>query len=125
MLVALAKNDSQIVEIKEIPTSHIILKRVMDVIICFVALPIAIPVIFFGCLAMLFTSKGPVIFKQKRVGLNGKPFTMFKIRTMVHSKDGYVNHTIKNDGRVTRIGHLLRKTKVDELPQIFNVQVAV
>jgi lipopolysaccharide/colanic/teichoic acid biosynthesis glycosyltransferase len=121
MLVAVAQTHSNQVEIKEIPASHIVAKRMMDLAISIIALPFALPLIILGSLAMLFTSKGPAIFKQKRVGLNGKPFTMFKIRTMVHSKEGYINHTVKNDGRITQIGAILRKTKIDELPQIFNV----
>lgn len=121
MLVAVAQNDSTLVEIKEIPTSHIIFKRIMDLVISILALPVAIPLIIIGCFAMFVSSKGPVIFTQKRVGFRGKPFTIFKIRTMVHNKNGYVSHTVENDGRITKIGQLLRKTKIDELPQIFNV----
>ena len=121
MLVAIAQPHSNLVEIKEIPASHIVVKRIMDLVISILALPFALPLIVFGCIAMAFTSKGPIVFRQKRVGLNGKAFTMFKIRTMVHSNDGYVNHTIKNDGRITKVGEVLRKTKIDELPQIFNV----
>ena len=121
MLVAIAQPHSNSVEIKEIPASHIVVKRIMDLAISILALPFALPLIVFGCIAMALTSKGPIVFRQKRVGLNGKVFTMFKIRTMVHSNDGYVNHTIKNDGRITKVGEVLRKTKIDELPQIFNV----
>ncbi|CAF3887487.1 unnamed protein product [Rotaria sp. Silwood1] len=121
MLVAVAEPHSNTVIIKEIPASHIIVKRIMDLAISIVALPVALPLMILGCIAMLFTSKGPAIFRQKRVGLNGKSFTMYKIRTMVHSKDGYVNHTVVNDGRITKVGQILRKTKIDELPQIFNV----
>lgn len=121
MLVAVAEPHSNTVIIKEIPASHIIVKRIMDLAISIIALPVALPLMVLGCIAMLFTSKGPAIFRQKRVGLNGKPFTMYKIRTMVHSKDGYVNHTVVNDGRITKVGQILRKTKIDELPQMFNV----
>ncbi|MFY7964720.1 MAG: sugar transferase [Chitinophagaceae bacterium] len=121
MLVAVAQSHSSHIEIREIPTSHLIAKRIMDVVISILALPIAIPLIIFGCLAMAFTSKGPVVFKQKRVGLLGKPFTIFKIRTMVHSKNGYLDHTIKGDARITKVGEILRKTKIDELPQLLNV----
>jgi len=121
MLVAVAQTHSNSVKIKEIPTSHLVTKRIMDVIICLAVLPIALPLIIFGCIAMAISSKGPVIFTQKRVGLRGKPFTMFKIRTMVHSKNGYLDHTVKNDGRITKVGQVLRKTKTDELPQLINV----
>ncbi len=121
MLVAIAQSNSNSVKIKEIPASHLVGKRIMDVIICLAVLPIALPLIILGCIAMAISSKGPVIFTQKRVGLRGKPFTMFKIRTMVHSKNGYLDHTVKNDGRITKVGQVLRKTKTDELPQLINV----
>lgn len=121
MLIAVSSIENNKVEIKEIPTSHIIGKRVMDIVICIIVLPIALPLILVGAIAMVFNSKGPVVFTQKRVGLNGVPFTMYKIRTMIHSKNGYIDHTIKDDSRITSTGLILRKTKIDELPQIFNV----
>jgi lipopolysaccharide/colanic/teichoic acid biosynthesis glycosyltransferase len=121
MLVAIAQTNNNSVAIKEIPTSHLVAKRLMDIMICIIVFPIALPLIIFGCLAMAITSKGPVVFTQKRVGLRGKPFTMFKIRTMVHSKNGYLDHTIKNDARITKVGQILRKTKIDELPQLLYV----
>lgn len=121
MLVAVAQTNSSVVEIKEIPAANLVAKRIMDVAICLVALPIALPLIVLGCIAMAISSKGPVIFKQQRAGLLGNPFTMFKIRTMVHSKNGYLDHTVKDDARITKIGQILRKTRIDELPQIVNV----
>lgn len=120
MLVAIANSNNGVV-IKEIPASHLIIKRAMDIIICIAVLPIALPLIILGCIAMAVTSKGPAIFTQKRVGLRGKTFTIYKIRTMVHNNEGYVNHTTKDDSRITKIGDILRKTKIDELPQIMNV----
>lgn len=121
MLVAVSPYNNNSVEIKEIPYSHILLKRIMDVAFCILLMPIALPLIIFGAIAMAFTSKGPIIFKQRRVGLNNIPFTMYKIRTMVHSKNGYLDHTVKDDARITSVGQLLRKSKIDELPQLFNV----
>ena len=123
MLVAVAQSQNIGVEIKKIPTSHLVAKRLMDIIICIVVFPIALPLILFGCIAMAITSNGPVVFTQKRVGLRGIPFTMFKIRTMVHSKNGYLDHTIINDARITKVGQILRKTKIDELPQLLNVML--
>ncbi len=121
MLVAVSPYNDNKVELKEIPYSHIVTKRLMDIVICLFALPIALPLIIIGGIAMLFNSKGPIIFTQKRVGLNGIPFTMYKIRTMVHSKNGYLDHTVKDDARITSIGNALRKSKIDELPQLINV----
>lgn len=121
MLIAVSPYNDNKVELKEIPYSHIIVKRIMDVAICLLVMPIALPLIVIGSIAMLFSSKGPIIFKQKRVGLNGNSFTMYKIRTMVHSKNGYLDHTVKDDARITAVGNILRKSKIDELPQLINV----
>jgi lipopolysaccharide/colanic/teichoic acid biosynthesis glycosyltransferase len=121
MLVSVTQQQTNQIEVKEVPASHMVLKRIMDITICIVSLPVALPLIILGSIVTCLTSKGDVIFKQKRVGLNGKPFTMFKIRTMVFSKNGYINHTTKGDDRITRTGSILRKTKIDELPQILNV----
>ncbi len=121
MLIAVSPYNDNKVELKEIPYSHIVVKRIMDIGICLVALPIALPLIVFGCIAMFFNSRGPIIFKQKRVGLNGASFTMYKIRTMVHCNNGYLDHTVKDDARITSIGNILRKSKIDELPQLINV----
>ena len=67
-------------------------------------------------------SEGPVFFKQKRVGVNGKQFYIYKFRTMTVESDPYaINPLDINDSRITRVGRFLRKTSVDELPQIINV----
>lgn len=121
MLLAVSPYNDNKVELKEIPYSHIVLKRIMDIVICLLVMPIAFPLILIGSIAMFFSSKGPILFRQKRVGLNGNSFTMYKIRTMVHSKNGYLDHTVKDDSRITTVGSILRKTKIDELPQLFNV----
>ena len=107
--------------VKQIPVFKLALKRVIDIVLSILLLPFAILFIIIGCLAIIFTSSGPVLFKQKRVGLNGKVFTIYKIRTMVHCPEGYLDHTRKNDNRVTKAGKLLRRLKIDELPQLFNV----
>jgi lipopolysaccharide/colanic/teichoic acid biosynthesis glycosyltransferase len=107
--------------VKKIPVFKLLLKRIIDILFSLLLLPLALPFIIFGCLAMWLSSGGPVIFKQKRVGLNGKIFTIYKIRTMVHCPGGYLDHTKRNDSRITKPGLLLRKLKIDELPQLFNV----
>jgi lipopolysaccharide/colanic/teichoic acid biosynthesis glycosyltransferase len=107
--------------VKRIPVFKLLLKRIIDILFSIVLLPLALPLILLGCLMMWLSSGGPLIFKQKRVGLNGKIFTIFKIRTMVHCPEGYLDHTKRNDSRITKPGLLLRKLKIDELPQLFNV----
>jgi exopolysaccharide biosynthesis polyprenyl glycosylphosphotransferase len=82
-----------------------------------------LPIMLLVAIAVRLTSSGPILFRQKRVGLNGKPFTLYKFRSMVvdaESKTGAVWATRK-DPRVTPIGRILRKTRLDELPQLFNV----
>ena len=117
----LHSNDVYYLPVKKIPTVYLLLKRIIDVLICILMFPVALPVILLSCILMALTSEGPVIFTQRRVGLRGKQFTIYKIRTMVHCPSGYIEHTRKNDVRVTKIGMLLRRLKIDELPQIINV----
>ncbi len=78
------------------------------------------PVLFVAGVFIKLGSKGPVFFQQERVGLNGKSFTLFKLRTMTISTTG-AKITAADDVRVTRIGRILRRTKVDELPELWNV----
>lgn len=109
--------------VKRIPLAQLITKRAIDIFISILLLPVAIILILAGCFTMWITSGGPIIFKQKRVGLNGRIFTIYKIRTMIHCPEGYIDHTKKNDNRITKPGMLLRKLKIDELPQVFNVLI--
>ncbi len=101
--------------------NFILMKRTIDIVVAALALPIAIPIMFLAFIATWLSSNGPVLFKQQRVGYNGKVFTIFKIRTMLHNPIGYNAPTIKGDARITKIGKVLRKTKIDELPQFLNV----
>ena len=108
-------------------------KYVFDFIFSLVVVVLWMPILFFIALGIKVTSKGPVIFKQKRVGLHGREFEIYKFRTMVQNAeqlktqlasqneaDGPV-FKIKDDPRITKIGKLLRKTNLDEFPQFFNV----
>lgn len=97
-------------------------KRLFDVVIA--SLVIVLLLIWFipliGLLIRL-TSPGPVVFVQLRTGCNGRPFRCLKFRTMTYQRDAQFRQATKNDARVTTIGRFLRKTNLDELPQVFNV----
>ena len=114
---------SENIVVKSISKENLLMKRVMDISICLLLLPIAIPLLILGIIATYLSSRGPAIFTQKRVGLDGRIFTIYKLRTMTHSSTGYVDHTVVNDARITKVGSILRKTKIDELPQLFNVLI--
>jgi lipopolysaccharide/colanic/teichoic acid biosynthesis glycosyltransferase len=97
-------------------------KRIFDLSLTIPGLLILSPVLLLSVLAIKIDSKGAVIFRQKRVGLNGKIFEVLKLRTMVidaENKGGKI--TTSNDVRITKVGAFLRNCKLDELPQLFNV----
>lgn len=96
-------------------------KRLVDIVISVLTLPFAIPIMLLAFLLTKISSKGPVLFKQERIGLNGKTFTIYKIRTMVFNPAGFNEPTVRGDKRITGIGKILRKTKIDEFPQFLNV----
>ncbi len=97
-------------------------KRLFDVVLSAVALLFFLPVLLMAAIAIKLDSPGPVLFRQRRTGLSGQVFWIYKLRTMRVQEDGAeIKHAAKNDDRVTRVGALLRKTSVDELPQLINV----
>jgi Undecaprenyl-phosphate glucose phosphotransferase len=102
---------------------YITLKRAFDLAFSAAVLILTAPVFVFIAFAVRLTSPGPIFFTQERVGLNGKLFGMVKFRTMTVAPrtDSDTRWTVRNDPRCTRIGRLLRKTGLDELPQFFNV----
>jgi putative colanic acid biosynthesis UDP-glucose lipid carrier transferase len=100
-----------------------LIKRIMDLIISGVLIVIAMPVFLFVALGVRLTSAGPIIFRQTRYGLDGRPIEVYKFRSMRVAEDGAQSYTqvIRRDPRVTGFGALLRRTSLDELPQLFNV----
>lgn len=98
-------------------------KRCLDVLFASLGLVFLSPLFAIIALAVKLTSPGPVIFRQIRVGLNNRPFTFYKFRSMVkgaeHKGLGYA--VAKDDYRITKVGKYLRNTSLDELPQLFNV----
>ena len=97
-------------------------KRVFDVMAAAVAVVLLSPVFVVVPLLIKLTSPGPVFFHQTRIGLCGKAFRIFKFRTMMeHDENGAAKITVGEDGRITWLGRLLRKSKLDELPQLLNV----
>ena len=97
-------------------------KRVFDVALAWIALMVAWPVLLAVALAIKQSSAGPVLFKQRRYGLNGEEILIYKFRSMTVCEDGAeVAQATPQDGRVTPLGAFLRRTSLDELPQIFNI----
>ncbi|MDW7661192.1 MAG: undecaprenyl-phosphate glucose phosphotransferase [Bacillota bacterium] len=98
-------------------------KRIFDIVFALIALILTSPVILISVIMTLITSPGPVIFKQERIGLNRKPFMMYKFRSMVvqEDKDEFTKWTTKNDPRKTWWGSFMRRMSIDELPQFVNV----
>jgi len=97
-------------------------KRVFDVAVAALALVLLSPLLFVAALLIRLEGPGPVIFRQKRYGLNQEPFDIFKFRTMRTLEDGaVVKQATRGDARVTRVGAYLRRLSIDELPQLFNV----
>lgn len=102
--------------------TQLIIKRIFDLLVSFIGLIILSPFLLIIALLIKIDSTGPVFFKQKRVGKDGKIFNIFKFRTMINDAERKgLQITVGKDIRITRLGHFLRKTKVDELPQLINV----
>ena len=101
---------------------QLIAKRAMDIILSAAALAVLWPLLLLIALAVVIDDPGPVFYRQVRIGRGGKPFRIFKFRTMVTDADKKgLAITVGRDNRITRVGAILRKTKLDELPQLFNV----
>lgn len=98
-------------------------KRLFDIVASFLLLLISSPVLLIIAIAVAIDSRGPIIFKQIRLGKSGKEFPIYKFRTMVVDAEKSGVYSDNKDPRVTRVGRILRKTSLDELPQMVNILV--
>jgi lipopolysaccharide/colanic/teichoic acid biosynthesis glycosyltransferase len=95
--------------------------RSLEIVLTLIALVLFAPLIGLAAAAIFLTSRGPVIFRQKRIGQRGRPFVLYKLRTMKVADEHGLQVTAANDSRVLPVGRWLRKAKVDELPELWNV----
>lgn len=102
-----------------------VIKRLMDIVISMLGIIIASPLILITAIAIKLNDGGPVLFKQKRCTQNGREFWIYKFRSMIvdAEKDGKSRPAIDDDERITTIGRFIRKTRIDELPQLFNILI--
>ena len=115
-------NDMEIAAVLARRRPQLAAKRAMDIVLSAAALCVLWPVLLLIALAIVVDDPGPVFYRQVRVGRGGKPFRIFKFRTMVVDADKKgLSITVGRDSRITRVGALLRKTKLDELAQLLNV----
>lgn len=115
-----------VINIRYVPLSNtvnMIMKRLMDIVGSLFGIIVTSPIMLIAAILVKASSPGPVIFKQERVGLHNKPFSMYKFRSMEcqPKSEEQKAWTIKGDPRVTRVGKILRRTSLDELPQLFNI----
>ena len=115
-----------VINIRHVPLTNnflALIKRLIDIVGSVCGIVLASPVMLLTCLLIKITSPGPLIYKQERVGLHNKTFQMYKFRSMEVQKESEEKKawTTKDDPRVTGIGKLMRRTSIDELPQLFNI----
>jgi lipopolysaccharide/colanic/teichoic acid biosynthesis glycosyltransferase len=105
------------------PAWYLPYKQAVDMVAACLLLPLVVPVTLLAALVVKFTSRGPAFYLQVRVGRNGRPFKLFKLRTMVHDceRDSGPRWAGANDPRVTPFGRFLRRSHLDEFPQLWNV----
>lgn len=102
---------------------YVYIKRILDIIFSLILIVSLSPILLLVSIVIKIDSKGPIIFKQKRIGEKGKVFNIYKFRSMVvgAEKTGTGVYSGKNDARVTKIGKIIRATSIDELPQLVNI----
>jgi lipopolysaccharide/colanic/teichoic acid biosynthesis glycosyltransferase len=122
--VAMASSDSlnHCGSVAAVSVQYRITKRIVDLLMSLMALTLLLPVLLVVGVAIRLTSFGPAVFRQQRIGLQGQPFMIFKFRTMSLESPTFGPKPLSfEDDRVTRLGRLLRRTSLDELPQLLNV----
>ena len=115
-----------VVNIRHVPLSNTfnaLIKRIFDIVCSFIGIVVLSPLLLLISIILKCTSKGPLIFKQERVGLRNETFMMYKFRSMTvqEEEEEKTAWTVKGDPRVTKFGKFLRRTSLDELPQLFNI----
>ena len=98
------------------------LKRITDIVLSILVFTMSLPALLLCCILIKMTSKGPILFKQSRVGLQGNIFNIYKLRTMIQNAEpNGAQWAQNNDPRITKVGNFLRKSRLDEIPQCLNV----
>ncbi|MFP3664221.1 sugar transferase [Priestia sp. SIMBA_032] len=120
-IVSKTISDSDVLK-KEFTLFYSLCKRMFDIVISFIALVVLLPVILLFALIVMIETPGSPFFLQERLGQSRRPFTIMKLRSMYSDaeKNG-AQWAVKNDSRVTKVGKLIRQTRIDELPQLWNV----
>jgi putative colanic acid biosynthesis UDP-glucose lipid carrier transferase len=103
------------------PVGRAVSKRIFDFLVAVGLLAFLAPLLVLTAILVRATSPGPALFKQRRTGLNGKVFHIYKFRTMTVMEDGHLLPAQREDARVTRLGAILRRSSLDELPQLLNI----
>ncbi len=112
------------ITVEQMPYWQRVVKRIFDIVFSIIAIILLIPVYLFLAIAVKLSSKGPILFTQERIGKNGKPFRIIKFRTMyVDAEKLGPQLSSSNDPRITPIGKFMRKSRLDEFPQFFNVLI--
>lgn len=111
--------------VMELSEEQRLIKRVIDIIISLIGILITLPIMLLVSLVIKFDSKGNILFKQERLTIGEKPFNLYKFRTMVENAEELTGPILaqEHDPRITKVGNILRLTRLDELPQLFNVLI--